>query len=112
MKVCISGSFAMAKASVTTVQERGQITIPVEIRRHLGLEKGDMIAFVVTEAGVLLKPQQAIDAEEFARLGQLLREKGIDIEALKGKGTESELLRRLEHTMQPHEGTQNEKELQ
>ena len=99
----------MAKATVATVQERGQVTIPVEIRRHLGVGKGDLVAFVVTDAGVLLKPQQAIDADELARLGQLLREKGIDIETLKANGANADLLALLVQEPHPQAGTQNKK---
>ena len=87
----------MSKASLATVQERGQVTIPVEIRRYLGLEKGDMVAFVVIEDGVLLKPQRPIAADELAQLGKILREKGIDIEDLKKNGASTDLLTLLEH---------------
>lgn len=87
----------MPKATLATVQERGQVTIPVEIRRHLGLEKGDMVAFMVTEEGVLLKPQRPIAADELAQLGKILREKGIDIDDLKKNGASAELLTLLEH---------------
>lgn len=90
----------MSKASLATVQERGQLTIPVEIRRHLGLEKGDMVAFVVTGEGVLLKPQRPVAADELAQLGKILREKGIDIDDLKKNGASAELLTLLEHPEQ------------
>ena len=100
----------MAKASVATVQERGQVTIPVEIRRHLGIGKGDLVAFVMTDEGILLKPQQAIDTDELARLGRLLWEKGIDIETLKANGANADLLALLAQEPQPQVGTQNEKE--
>jgi antitoxin PrlF len=45
------------KEIIATVTSKGQVTVPVEIRRHLGLEKGKKIAFVVDEEGnVSLRP--------------------------------------------------------
>lgn len=42
---------------ITTVrvQEKGQVTIPRSIRRQLNLKKGDLVTFVSTENGVLIK---------------------------------------------------------
>lgn len=34
-----------------TVTSKGQVTIPIEVRRHLGLEKGDRVAFVIDDEG-------------------------------------------------------------
>ena len=39
-----------------TVTSQGQITIPVEVRRHLGLTKGTKVTFVIGEDGVCLVP--------------------------------------------------------
>ena len=43
------GELPMPASKLSVVQEKGQVTIPVEIRRKLGLEKGDLVAFVETE---------------------------------------------------------------
>jgi AbrB family looped-hinge helix DNA binding protein len=44
------------------VQEKGQVTIPNDIRKKLNLKKGDLVTFLVTESGVEIKPlQQAAD---------------------------------------------------
>lgn len=40
----------------STVTSKGQVTIPVEIRRILGLKPHDTVAFYVTEAGVRIAP--------------------------------------------------------
>ncbi len=43
-----------------TVTSKGQITIPVEVRRKLNLKPGDRIDFVVDRAGgVRLRPKKA-----------------------------------------------------
>ncbi len=36
---------------VAKLSSQGQVTIPIEIRRALGIEKGDKIAFITNEAG-------------------------------------------------------------
>lgn len=36
---------------VSTVTSKGQITIPVEIRKRLHLDKGDKLSFVITATG-------------------------------------------------------------
>ena len=38
----------------TVVTRKGQVTVPVEIRRELGLRQGDKVAFVVDEGAVRL----------------------------------------------------------
>jgi len=45
---------------VSRVQKKGQVTIPSEIRERLGVQEGDLIAFIETSAGVLLSPQVVV----------------------------------------------------
>lgn len=47
----------MGKEYVTTLTRKGQITVPVEVRRALGLKEGDRVAISLTN-----------DGEEAARL--------------------------------------------
>jgi antitoxin PrlF len=45
------------KEIVSKITSKGQVTIPVEIRKQLGLDTGTKIAFVVDEDGtVTLRP--------------------------------------------------------
>ncbi len=39
---------------LTVVTQKGQVTIPVEIRRALGLKEGDFVAFVMKNDQALL----------------------------------------------------------
>lgn len=34
---------------LVTVQQRGQVTIPIELRRRLGIEEGGIVAFIETD---------------------------------------------------------------
>jgi antitoxin PrlF len=45
--------------STATVTTKGQITIPADVRRRLGLESGDRVEFVEMDGGFAIKP--AID---------------------------------------------------
>jgi AbrB family looped-hinge helix DNA binding protein len=76
------------------VQEKGQITIPTKIRRKLNLKKGDLITFVETEAGVLIKPAEMILAEALNEIGEALKAEGITLEELieRGRGIRGKIL--------------------
>jgi antitoxin PrlF len=78
----------MAALKLSVVQEKGQVTIPAEIRKKLGLKKGDLVAFVETEQGVLLSPQEVIASEALDQVGRILREKGLTLEELMESGRE------------------------
>lgn len=62
------------------IQEKGQVTIPTKIRKKLNLRKGDMVMFVETEAGVLIKPAELIVADALDKIGQSLKADGISLE--------------------------------
>ncbi len=36
---------------VSTVTSKGQVTIPVEVRKLLGIERGDKLTFVIEDGG-------------------------------------------------------------
>ena len=42
------------KEIIATVKRKGQILIPVEVRKHLGVEPGDKIVFYVGEEGQII----------------------------------------------------------
>lgn len=45
-----------AKELLTTMTKRGQITVPVEIQRLLGLKPHDKVALAIEDGTVRLKP--------------------------------------------------------
>jgi AbrB family looped-hinge helix DNA binding protein len=71
---------------LSIVQEKGQVTIPTEIRKKLGLKKGDYVAFVETEQGVMLAPREVVALEALDKLGAILRENGVTLEELMERG--------------------------
>jgi AbrB family looped-hinge helix DNA binding protein len=46
------------------IQEKGQVTIPRQIRKKLNLKRGDLVVFVETEAGVIVKHASVIATDE------------------------------------------------
>lgn len=40
----------------STITSKGQLTVPVEIRRRLGLKKGDQVDFVLEDGRTVLRP--------------------------------------------------------
>lgn len=79
------------------VQEKGQVTLPTEIRKRLGLKKGDLVAMIETEEGVLITPQQVLATRALDHIGSVLREQGLSLEDLMHSGREERagLLREL-----------------
>jgi len=41
------------KEFISTVKSKGQLTIPAEIRKYLGITTNDKIAFVIDDGGVV-----------------------------------------------------------
>ena len=77
------------------VQEKGQVTIPFEIRRRLGLKKGDLVAFVETDKGILIQPAEVIASAALEMIGESLKAKGVTLDELieRGRTIRAELIR-------------------
>jgi len=75
---------------LAVVQKRGQVTIPIELRRKLGIEieEGGIVAFLETGDGVLISPREVLTMETLDRIGKVLREQGISLEELIESGRE------------------------
>jgi AbrB family looped-hinge helix DNA binding protein len=70
------------------VQEKGQVTLPAEVRRSLGLKKGDVVAVTQTEDGVFISPQRVVALKALDRIGELLRAQGASLDELMESGRE------------------------
>lgn len=71
-----------------TVQKRGQVTLPIEMRRKLGIEEGGIVAFVQTDDGILISRREVIAIDALDRIGEALMERGISLEELIDSGRE------------------------
>ena len=36
---------------ISTISSKGQVTIPAEVRKHLGIKEGDKLSFVIEDEG-------------------------------------------------------------
>ncbi|MBI2305300.1 MAG: AbrB/MazE/SpoVT family DNA-binding domain-containing protein [Chloroflexi bacterium] len=78
----------MSERKLVRIQEKGQVTLPADIRRKLGLKKGDLVAIIETDEGALITPQEVIATKALDRIGQILKEKGLTLEELIESGRE------------------------
>lgn len=78
----------MSALKLSVVQEKGQVTIPTEIRKKLGLKKGDRVSFVETDKGVLISPQEVVALEAMETLGKILKAQGLTLEDMMERGRE------------------------
>ena len=49
------------------IQEKGQVTIPRKIREKLKLKRGDLVIFVETKDGVLVKPASVVPDDQLRK---------------------------------------------
>lgn len=78
----------MATRRLVRVQEKGQVTLPSDLRRKLGLKKGDLVAVSETSDGILIAPQQVIASKALDEIGAILKEEGYSLEDLIESGRE------------------------
>ena len=93
----------MNSAKLSIVQKKGQITIPIEIRKKMGLKEGDLVAFVETEQGIMISPQETIAMDALDKLGEALKARGMTLEELmeEGEQTREERVREKYHLPKP-----------
>jgi antitoxin PrlF len=78
----------MNDRKLVRMQEKGQVTIPTEIRKKLGLKRGDLVAVMETPEGVFITPQQVLATKALDQIGNILKEKGLSLDDLIASGRE------------------------
>jgi AbrB family looped-hinge helix DNA binding protein len=78
----------MLTAVLVRVQEKGQVTLPRAVRERLKLKKGDLVTFLETPEGIVIKPAAIVVNEALDEIGQALKAKGIKLEDLLERGRE------------------------
>ncbi len=70
------------KETQSTITSKGQITLPIEVRKHLGVHTGDKVSFVIEDSGkVTVKvPKYPTVASMAGAAGKL--ERPIDIDKM------------------------------
>ncbi len=68
------------KEITSTVTQKGQVTIPREVRQRLGLGTPDRITFVLDDDGVRLKPSTMTLDSLFGSVPALAEQESVDFE--------------------------------
>jgi AbrB family looped-hinge helix DNA binding protein len=76
----------MNDRKLVRIQEKGQVAIPIEIRKKLGLKRGDLVAVMETPDGVFITPQQVLATKALDRIGDILKDQGLSLGELIGSG--------------------------
>jgi len=76
------------QVNLGTVQKRGQVTIPIKLRRKFGIEEGGVVAFIETGEGILISPRDVLAMDALDRIGEALKKQGITLEELIESGRE------------------------
>jgi AbrB family looped-hinge helix DNA binding protein len=71
-----------------TIQENGQITLPIAFRRRYQLRKGDAIIFKETDDGLLISPKESLVMNLLDDINRGLEARGITLENLIESGQE------------------------
>src|SRR3990167_7273806 len=71
-----------SERKLVRIQEKGQVTLPMEVRKSLGLKKGDLMAVTQTEGGIFISPQQVVATNALDKIGDALKEKGLSLDEL------------------------------
>ena len=79
----------MNDRKLVRMQEKGQVTIPQEIRKKLGLKRGDLVAVMETPDGVFIAPQQVLATKALDCIGNILKEQGLSLEELIASGRQA-----------------------
>jgi antitoxin PrlF len=76
----------MQDRKLVRIQEKGQVTIPTEIRKKLGLKRGDLVAVMETPDGVFITPQQVVATKALDSIGDILKAQGVSLDELIASG--------------------------
>lgn len=67
---------------VTRMREKGQITIPADIRESLHLSKDSLLSITKVGDGILLTPKPSVFESVSAKFSKAAKKKGISLESL------------------------------
>jgi|tagenome__1003787_1003787.scaffolds.fasta_scaffold15589036_2 antitoxin PrlF len=77
-----------ASRRVIQVESEGQITLPADLRKKLGLKRGDLVSVVETPAGLLLTNEALIAKQDFEHVESELGKQGLSLDELIESGRE------------------------
>lgn len=69
-----------------TLQENGQVTLPLSFRQRYNLKKGDAIIFDETEEGLVIRLRETLVINKLDEIGEGLKARGLTLEDLIADG--------------------------
>jgi len=74
---------------VIKVSSKGQIVIPREVSKKLGVKGGDKLLVLTQDGDILLRKTEELSLEEIAeRIDKTVKEEGIDVDKLVAEAVE------------------------
>lgn len=77
-----------AEVKLVRIQDKGQLTLPADMRKRLGLKKGDYVAVEETPEGVLITSRAIAAIRALDAIGEALKEQGFTLEDMIESGRE------------------------
>lgn len=77
-----------AEVKLVRIQDKGQLTLPADMRKRLGLKKGDYVAVEETPEGVLITSRAIAAIRALDAIGEALKEQGLTLEDMIESGRE------------------------
>ena len=75
----------------TEVEDKGRITIPAQIRKNLGISKGDRLDITTKDGALILKRKKIVTVSEIEGIIGRHRVKLVDIDNAIGREEDSDL---------------------
>ena len=74
---------------VIKVSSKGQIVIPREIRKKLGVKGGEKLLVLTRDGDILLRKAKELSLDDIAeRIDKVVKEEGIDVDKLVAEAVE------------------------
>jgi antitoxin PrlF len=74
---------------VIKVSSKGQIVIPREIRKKIGVKGGEKLLVLTRDGDIVLRKTQELSIDDIARrIGKTVREESIDVDKLVAEAVE------------------------
>lgn len=83
------------KTFQSTISSKGQVTVPADIRRHLGLSAGDWIWFIVTDEGAVEVRAERLTLEDVIGSIEALPGESDDLDREIREATEEKMARKM-----------------
>jgi antitoxin PrlF len=74
---------------IIKVSSKGQIVIPREVRKKLGVKGGEKLLVLTRDGDILLRKTKELSLEEIGkRIDKVVKEEGIDVDKLVAEAVE------------------------